>query len=647
MRQIKDFIASLQMRPELRQELAANHQLQKHAFYLQLAYRLAPAFPPAAPEVLDQLTGNSYLYFRFLLGIDALLDEDNNQHSHLPQHLFSSLTLHEQAVRGLAHLFPTGDDFWVAFEECKQEYMTANLHEKQLATQRLSFSVDIFNQIAAGKSAVCYAMAHALASLTRESRPVAAIGQCLRQLHIGAQYLDDVQDFRQDWEGGQFTLAHFLVEEYLRARGIAPASLPAKQVHQYFYTSGIAQHLLQQGQAHYGRSLAGARELGLTELAEFLHEEAGRCRSYQQEIDWLLQKTAVKARKSVRLLHAQPPALSASALQQAIRQANQHLRGCRDAQGRWTDFMTSAGPSTSWATAYAGLQLAETVEGFALAHEAFDGSFSLPASYNESIAQDGDSLSFAMGLRRKVWGEPNVHQVQAWLAYMNADGGWATYRHADQLRHRLALPEQVSVAAWLSPQPCVTAAAAYVLRLHPELAAQYRTSCAYLARQQQPAGYWSSYWWSSPVYATAFAVLALAALPEYAASCQTARNWLVEQQQPEGAWHADPPASGPSAFFTALALQALLTHPLTSEVSAIAQGVAWLLGQQTTDGSWLTTRILRIPATDVLDPATVQHWRGSSFGVNVLVDDHNRVFTTSTVLHALSAYGHHESAPAS
>lgn len=62
------------------------------------------------------------------------------------------------------------------------------------------------------------------------------------------------------------------------------------------------------------------------------------------------------------------------------------------------------------------------------------------------------------------------------------------------------------------------------------------------------------------------------------------------------------------------------------------------MNQQTTDGSWQTTKILAIPATDVEDISKVVRWRKSSFGVNTIVDDHNRVFTTVTVLNALWDY---------
>jgi len=640
MEQIKEFIFSLGISPKLKNELASDELLLKHQFYLQLARYLAPVFPAVDAVSLHKLTGHSYLYFRFLLGLDSLVDEQVgiNGHSVDPKLLFNYVEIHEQAIRGLAQLFPEHDKFWPAFEVCKQEYAHANGREKQISEQRTNFSMELFEQIASGKSAVCYAMAHALNSLSRDAGPVEELQRCLQHLHIAMQVLDDVEDFKQDWQNGQFTYVYSLVEDYLATKDIAANELPIEKLHRCLYTSGVAQQLLQWGCNHYDSSITIAQSLGLVELSQYIEQQATKCKNYHQDVEWLLQKARIKADKSLVFLHSEAPDLSPQHLQTAIRKALQHLRYSRDAQGCWLDFMTSAGPSKLWATSFVGLHLAETKEGLSLAYDAFNASFHLPSSYNESVLQDGDSANFGMGLRRKVWGETTPGQLKEWLHFMDADGGWVTYRDADELRKRLSLTSQASVADWLTPKLCVTAAAAYVLTLYKELAPQHRASCSYLVQHQHPDGFWQSYWWTSPVYATAYAALALAPLPEHQDSLEKALEWLVTQQAEEGAWYDSSSAAQPNAFFTALAVKALLTNPTEKNTTAIKLSVNWLLSHQMSDGSWVTPPILRIPATDVHDPRTVKHWRNSSFGVNVLVDDHNRTFTTSTVLNALDTF---------
>jgi hypothetical protein len=635
---IKTFIESLDLNRQLKDELANQHLLQQHTLYLQLARFLAPAFPIIDSSILDALSGHSYLYFRFLIGLDGLLDKQGGSTSQTTQRLFAYISLHEQAVRGLAQLFPAGDDFWDSFATCKQEYASANLLEKQASAHGKAYTQESFERIAAGKSAVCYTMVYALRSLGKDAGPVSELRQCLEHLHVGMQYLDDVEDFKQDWEQGQLTYTHSLLVEYLSARGLVATELEVQQLHRHLYTSGVAQHLLELGSGHYRRSVDIANALGLKDFADYLKGQLRKCTSYQQDIEWLLLKTKLKAGKSSVLAHAERVEPSPSLLRNSITASISYLRRSCDADGCWTDFMTSAGQSKLWVTAYAGLQLAETKRGLQLAHDAFNASFYLPASYNESILQDGDSTNFAMGLRRKVWGEADASQLETWLAFMDADGGWVTYRDEAQLRKRLELPQHVSVADWMTSKACVTAAAAYVLKMYKELATEYQLTCSYLLTHQHVDGYWESYWWTSPIYATAFAILALGTSPAHAASKARALGWLAAQQMASGAWGTTSAAAQGSAFFTALAIKALLSETGTSYSNSAERGASWLLSNQTTDGSWLTSRILRIPATNVAQPQTVRHWRNSSFGVNVLVDDHNRIFTTSTVLNALSAY---------
>jgi hypothetical protein len=190
------------------------------------------------------------------------------------------------------------------------------------------------------------------------------------------------------------------------------------------------------------------------------------------------------------------------------------------------------------------------------------------------------------------------------------------------------------VEGWTNSHACVTAAAAYILSSIPSLRLDYEITCLQLAGLLKNKNRWSSYWWTSDVYATSFAIQALTCHQEFKVLCEAPAQWLAKEQDSRGYW-PNPMTGESSAFYTALAVKALLMYDASSFEESISQGVKWLLTNQTQDGSWQTNRILRIPATDVINPSTVTHWRKSSFGVNCLVDDHNRLFTTSTVVNAL------------
>ena len=222
--------------------------------------------------------------------------------------------------------------------------------------------------------------------------------------------------------------------------------------------------------------------------------------------------------------------------------------------------------------------------------------------------------------------------LDRWLPFQNEQGGWSTYLDPQKLRTRLEIPEDISVQAWITPKMCVSAVATFVLKKlqHPA----FSLSHDFLLQNQQPDGSWLSYWWTSDVYATAWAILALETQHD---AIDKACLWLLRQQHGEGYW-VNPTSKQPNAFYTALALKALMSQRNSDFNPAIQQGIQWILQNQTSDGSWKSDRILRIPATDIHDPRLVRTWRNSSFGVNCLTDDYHRVFTTSTVWNCLTYY---------
>lgn len=223
-----------------------------------------------------------------------------------------------------------------------------------------------------------------------------------------------------------------------------------------------------------------------------------------------------------------------------------------------------------------------------------------------------------------------------WRSFMHDNGGWATYSDEISLREKLGLEKDISVAGWLMPHNCVSAVAACVLSF-VETNEAYDDTITYLLKQQQDEGYISSYWWTSPIYATSFSLMALSKTKKHPDAAARMAGWLGNMQTSDGCWY-NPAVNEPSALYTALAMKALLQFNDKLYLEKIQKGADWLLAHQTSDGSWLTNRVLLLPATNVIRLETVEHWRKSSFGVNVIIDDHNRVFTTATVLNTLHLY---------
>ena len=616
-----NYIGTLSIPTAEKEALLDPKMLSEHHLYLHLIGYLAPAFPQISAAQLESLSLSSYLYFRFLLSFDQLLD---TSHFSLGE-MRLGFEFYEKALRGLAALYPDESPFWEQFSTLKSRYFNSLISEKKGSHKKVDMTPELFQEIAIGKSAMSLAAVDSLACLAGSSSRRDELIDCISELHIGLQYMDDVDDFKLDFKEGQWTYPMSLTQFYLKQNGIVTQD-PAL-LHTYLYVSGIAQKNLGLAITHFEKSVLIASSAGLSSFASFLEKQISSCHSHLQEINDLFLKTKIKSQKSFSILKY-------NSLNSSLENALKYLEKNIDDSTEWTDFMTSAGQSTTWTSAYIGMQLAEFDNSNPLLKPVLQKVISSASNaFNEAMIQDGDSHNFLVGFQQKMGYATDPSQLD-WLAFMNADGGWVTYRDPIALRKKLDLSASVSVEGWTNSHACVSAAATFVLAGIPSLRLDYEISCLYLASLLENKTHWSSYWWTSDVYATSFAIQALAHHPELKSRCETPALWLANEQETNGFW-SNPATQEPSAFYTGLAIKALHAYDANAFDQSITKGVGWLLKNQMTDGSWLTSRILRIPATDVLDPSTVKRWRKSSFGVNCIVDDHNRLFTTSTVLNTL------------
>lgn len=209
-------------------QLSSEAEARSLLFYLELPPLLAPLFPGISPRELDELTVNNYLYFRFVLALEALLVQPGGP-TH--QQLIDCMTLHEHAMRGLSRLFPLQDDFWRYFHRCQRRYAQAHRLQRECAQQPEPWDEEQVEDVATGKAAICFAIVHALASLSRQGCSMQPLLDCLEGIHLASQYYDD------------------------------PAGAAADG----------------QAQVHFRRSLELADQLGLNQLRQYLQQMMWHC----------------------------------------------------------------------------------------------------------------------------------------------------------------------------------------------------------------------------------------------------------------------------------------------------------------------------------------------------------------------------------
>lgn len=298
-------------------------------------------------------------------------------------------------------------------------------------------------------------------------------------------------------------------------------------------------------------------------------------------------------------------------LEQSIVAGLDFILALQSANGSWTDWNLPPGSSSLWTTAYVGYKLRclpqhlkakAASHMLAASHWLLDNEFADGGwGYNGEVGSDADSTSFAILFLASA-GRLVPTTAYAHLArYQGSDGGFSTYLSDGHSN------------SWTISHPDVTPIA--LLALLTQSAPDRRivqSGIEYVLEQKNPDGLWNTFWWDSFLYGTEASLSFL-----HAANVDIAASANLSQFQPA------------NAFESALAISSLLYVDPFGLHTAIRDLTDKLIVQQQHDGSWKSVPVLRVTRRDCLEP-----WRSSDPGP--LYSDPLKIFTTSTVLHALS-----------
>jgi hypothetical protein len=291
MQDITNFYKLLTADEDVRDLLGSEETLHKHRFYIELPEALAVAFPGIAPERLQKLQLSSYLYFRYVLGLDSLADGERPATGTVQTTL---LFIHEAALTGLLSLIPKENAFWLQLKCCQREYQRALQDEAKARNQRPEWNQDAFELLAVRKSAVSEALVYALHALAPNEGVIPLVLECLRSFHIAAQYEDDMLDFEADWNSKTYTYAHDQLLRYRQAAG-KTEELSGRELHQQYYVTGLAAQHLAAARGHYQNAYELAMHLRLLEFGTLVSQHLDHNDELQAKITQQLHEATSRA----------------------------------------------------------------------------------------------------------------------------------------------------------------------------------------------------------------------------------------------------------------------------------------------------------------------------------------------------------------
>jgi squalene-hopene/tetraprenyl-beta-curcumene cyclase len=328
---------------------------------------------------------------------------------------------------------------------------------------------------------------------------------------------------------------------------------------------------------------------------------------------------------------------------------------CRNSNGLWCDFNTLAGKSVDWVSSYVISSLAD----LAIYDEFLDRTLLYESTkeilylqrpnggwgYNGSVPTDSDSTAWAL-LALSCMPQWKPSAIEKGLSYLSrhqditTGGGFSTYDEYDRIDEYINVEDKSLVKGWMSSHVSVTALAleAFLFCGQTNRSPILEHGLEYLLKAQERDFSWKCHWWSTesyPTYQTA-KILALCKrldIQQYMAIQGFLLLKLKNERAPStNDWE------GPQAFDAANDLLTILLFPERSAGLQANDLLKLLLQAQLSDGSWPASPILRIPPPMTENAMNIQEWGIDLMGTQVIVTDQERVFTTATVLSALSTY---------
>lgn len=611
--------------------------------YLVFPLFFSRCFGTFRPTELNHLCSAGYLYFKYLLCVDTVLDKDvmETHENAVPSEVLQlrSHIYHEQSLRRLAALFPPKSGFWASWERRNNEFLQSILLDKKY---RPDLELETYIQISHGKCAFLKASADSFFYRSGSKYPQchADITRSLDLLAVGRCLQDDFEDFKKDLIHNRNNYGHVLLKRWFDEQGKRFDEHSPALLEKYFYTSRIAEELLEMSKSYFNKAIESVQAY-THELSEYIrHLEAFRNKSN-------LIKVNIEAYRITKLAqHLKGAALEKPLeLNEAVERANNYVASMQNNDGSWYEITNKQGLSNVWATGFIALNLEPDSAAFRKAANFLESHRQRALwGYNLDWVSDYDSTTCALIVLMKA-GSDVSGPMKQWLAGQHDTGGFSTYTaHHKELASYMGFQQTDLLKDWSRPHVCVSALAYFLLSHEANDVATQDARVrlrSYLLEGTNPRGVWEPYWWSSFIYPTVFTIRGLMQenLLEDKTRIDVAIRYLLSRQSKDGSFKCDVLKSS-SVFYTAL-IMGMLCHQSTNFNRyrvRIERMKSWLLERQNENGKFESSDFIIIPMSDGSRLRSRRYRSNKAGGTGSITGEIAGLFSTSTAYQALRQY---------
>jgi squalene-hopene/tetraprenyl-beta-curcumene cyclase len=609
-------------------------------FYLAFPYLFKKAFAERNESFSQQLCISGFLYFKYLLSLDDLIDNDSGDEKKEPAafSLLRSHIYHEESLKILAKYFGNNTLFWKYWNQRNNEFLKSVLLDKEYNP---SMAFDQYKMLCTTKCSFSKVAVDAM--FCRHPQGVSLYNDLIQSIDnfsIARCIQDDLEDFKKDFVHKKNNLGHILLSQWLKTNGKDFQDQSIDLLEKYLYTSETAEKMLSLSKEYYQKAIdnvAPYREK-LTDYIQTLELLRNNVNYFKVNIQ------AYRLDKYVKRFNDQSNFSNVS-LPSAIDLSRQYIANLQHPDGSWFEISNKQGLSNVWATGFIGSFLAPNDECLLRAKDFLINNMQGPLwGYNTDWVYDFDSTTCVLLSLAKVKKSVSPF-LREWFKGQTKSGGFSTYYHeGNTLFSNLGLKKQ-DVKGWVGSHPCVSALAYYFVNSlpdHSEFNTEQNALKEYILANQTRKGIWQPYWWTSYIYPTCFTVQAMSMeSDDFSARINKAVDFMMRHQNEDGSYSCEV-LKKPSAFYTALVLDTVCSNGdlYIRNADAAKKMQQWLLGKQYSNGRFDGTDFLVIPNPNVINwkPSTQNYEIKKNGGSNSITGEVANLFSTAVAQRALERY---------
>lgn len=237
---------------------------------------------------------------------DMLIDSD--KHHEIRWRLYLHITCYPiRWMSILAQLFDAHSPFWEKYHQYLKENIRALSLEKEIRVKSIpNYAQDLFEKIAAGKSAAQKAIPAALATLSGKEKLIPSFEQSLDCFFSAHQMYDDLKDWKDDARNGN--VSFLIAKTFERAmdpvlRFPAPDQETIDRIGKHLYFTNTATEMLKMAIAYLHKSFQAIEGIKCDGWRTIIKHQEQICSDLLIDFENIIQEKLTQQRRVTQLDH--------------------------------------------------------------------------------------------------------------------------------------------------------------------------------------------------------------------------------------------------------------------------------------------------------------------------------------------------------